>query len=779
MTIDIEEYRPFLEKAAPEVRDTFEASFAEAAHIMSPGGLKNYLEGAKALCDLGRGTDLVVSYLEAMPAVAKEAGDELIAESVTAALKLASMVSGAVIAELFWSMPVAARRFSDAELMRNYLALIHQLSAKVPRGLRPMLEHLDQLLGKLTLGGLRRWANWGAQAHGRDFAAQAKYFSLQSNDSQAVLQNERRGVLFVDLHRRLNFYLRALWGRDFFIRPTSGDYETREGYKPYIERAVIHVPDAYDAYGGIAGAELYRAACAHAAAHLVYTTGPISAEALTPAQMAFIGLVEDARIEQLAIREFPGLKALWGQFHRAMDAVHEPAHPALALMERAARAMLDADYRDDDPLVMELAESFRTEFERRPGDNQLSWDLGVDFYNRLHDRLSLPSARVLEQTGIPYRDDNRMIWQYAENVWDAETEYMPASQRQVRRTVSLIEMANELDCELAGDDAQEVWRLETPFYLDQEDCTINELEGTEPVSRPYHYQEWDYQIQLHRPDWVTVLEKSQGKGDPADIDGVLDEYKPLANRIKLVIDSLQPEGVVRLRRQESGDDIDLDAAIRAMIDLRMGHTPDTRINLRYIRKTRDLAVLVLLDLSESTNEVLPGSDRSVLQLTREAAALLSWAIDGIGDPFAVHGFASDGRHDVQYYRFKDFDQPYDDKAKRRLAGMRGGLSTRMGGALRHAASDLSKRPEQKKLLLLVSDGEPSDIDVRDPQHLRQDTKKAVEELATRGIFTYCLTLDSHADEYVSRIFGPRGYTVVDHVNRLPEKLPAVFLGLTK
>ena len=340
-------------------------------------------------------------------------------------------------------------------------------------------------------------------------------------------------------------------------------------------------------------------------------------------------------------------------------------------------------------------------------------------------------------------------------------------------------MVNELDCELAGDDAQEIWRLETPFYLDQEGCTINELEGSEPVSEPYHYPEWDYQIQLHRPDWVTVLEKRQRKGDAKLIDDTLIEYRPVASRLKHIIDALQPQGLIRQRRQEDGDEIDINAAIRAMVDLRMGHTPDTRINIRHIRKTRDLAVLVLLDLSESTNETLTGTDRPVLQLAREATTLLPWAMDGLGDPFAIHGFSSDGRHDVQYYRFKDFDQAYDDKVKSRLAGMNGGLSTRMGGALRHAAGFLQRQAQQKKLILLVSDGEPADIDVRDPQYLRQDTKKAVEELNSRGVITYCLTLDPQADDYVSRIFGANHYTVVDHVQRLPERLPALFMGLTK
>lgn len=778
MSVKLDDYREQLAGIDPALHSTLASNFADATRVMSPAGLHNYLEGARALSQLGRGTDLIVSYIESMPAVAKEAGEDVIQDCVNAALKLASMVSGEIIGLLFAAMPTAARRLGDAELLRGYLSLIHQLSAKAPRGLRPMLAHLDELFSKLTLGGLRRWALWGAQAHARDFEAQTAYFNLKSADSLAVLQKERRGSLFVDHQRKLNFYLRALWARDFFIRPTSGDYESREGYKPFIERRVIHLPDAFDDYAGISGRELYRAAAAHAAAHLVYTREPISAEALNPAQMIFIGLFEDARIEHLAIREFPGLKQLWMQFHEKLLEVSCPTDPVVALLERAAFAMLDDSYVDVDPWVREAAAAFREEFAARPEDNTLSWDLGVNFYNALGERAAIPSLRVLESTAVPYRDDNRFIWAFDEADWSA-AEYVPASQRQVRKTVSLMEMVNELDCELAGDDAQEIWRLETPFYLDQEDCTINELEGTEPVSEPYHYPEWDYQIQLHRPDWVTVLEKRQGRGDAAVIDDTLIEYRPIASRLKHIIDALQPQGLIRQRRQEDGDEVDIDAAISAMVDLRMGHTPDTRINIRHIRKTRDLAVLVLLDLSESTNETLSGTDRPVLQLAREATTLLAWAMDGIGDPFAIHGFSSDGRHDVQYYRFKDFDQAYDDTAKARLAGMRGGLSTRMGGALRHAAGYLQRQPQQKKLVLLVSDGEPADIDVRDPQYLRQDTKKAVEELSSRGILTYCLTLDPEADDYVSRIFGVNQYTVVDHVQRLPERLPALFMGLTK
>jgi nitric oxide reductase NorD protein len=777
MAIDLKDYHEQLDGLNQHIRDTLEGSFAEAARVMSPQGLHNWLEGAKVLSQLGRGTDLVVTYIQAMPAVAKEVGEDVLTDCIKSAMKLSSMVSGEVIQLLFDALPTAARRLGDAELLRGYLSLIHQLSARVPRGLRPMLAHLDELFAKLTLGGLRRWALWGAQAHQRDFQTQIAYFDLKSADSQAMLQKERRGTLFIDSQRKLNFYLRAFWGRDFFLRPTSGDYEAREGYKPFIETRVIHLPDAYDDFAGLPGRDLYRAAAAHAAAHLVYTREPLSMEQLNPVQMFLIGLFEDARVEHLAIREFPGMKQLWSQFHEKVREVSCPTDPVVGLLERLACALLDDNYHDDDGLVREMAVAFREDFARRPDDNRLSWDLGVTLYNKLGERGGIPSLRVLESMAIPYRDDNRYIWSSDEIAWH-EAEYVPAP-KQVRKHVTTMDMVNELDCELAGDDAQEIWVLDEPFYLDQEGCTINELEGKEPVSEPYHYQEWDYNVQLHRPNWATVLEKRQQKGNPQDIDRILTENKPVATRLRHIIDALQPEGVQRFRRQEDGDEIDLNAAIRAMIDIRMGQTPDTRINIRIVRKVRDLAVLVLLDLSESTNEKLGGSEKPVIQLAREATSLLSWAIDRVGDPFAIHGFASDGRHDVQYYRFKDFKDAYSDDVKAKLAGMQGGLSTRMGAALRHAASFLFRQPEQKKLILLVSDGEPADIDVRDPQYLRHDTKKAVEELATRGVHTFCLTLDPKADDYVSRIFGIKNYMVVDHVNRLPERLPMLYAGLTR
>ena len=784
MSIKLEDYEDFLEDAAPEIRDVLNGTFHEAARIMSPAGLEDYMDGAKSLCNLGRGNDLVITYLQEMPLVVKECGEDIIPDVLTAAMKLSSMTSGEVISLLFSSLPSAARNLGDAELLRGYLTFIHQLSSTAARGLRPMLSHIDDLLSKLTLSGLRRWANFGAQAYRRDFKNLTSYFNLESADSKAMLQKERRGVLFIKVQRKLNFYLRALWGRDFFLRPTGADYTD---FRPYIEHRILHMPDAVDNIGPddnkIPGLELYRATAAHMAAHMCYSTAPISAEQLSPAQMFFIGFVEDARIEYKATSDFPGLKKLWTSLLKIADDDEELEHPTMQVLEHVALMLLDDSVSTDDPQLSDFVKKFHEEIEARQDDNQLSWHMGMDLFNIFMTRKEVPSLRILERIRIPYRDDNRFVWEFAEFDADVEFEYVSASQRQVRKTVSVIEMANEVDCELAGDDAQEIWTCETnmrPYEddLTDEQISFNDMWGKEPVSDPFHYQEWDYQIQLHRPDWATVYERRQPKGDPDDIHDILTEYKPVAHRIKQIIDLLTPEGVQRQRGLEDGDEIDINAAVDAMISLRMGEQPNPRITMRNVVKNRDLSVVVLMDLSESTNEAMQGSDKTVLQLTREAATLVSTAINGIGDPFALHGFASDGRHDVQYYRFKDFNQNFDDEAKSRLAGMKGGLSTRMGAALRHAGHHLLKQQEKRKLILLVTDGEPADIDERDPQHLRHDTKKAVEELYGTGVLTYCLTLDPNADNYVKRIFGENNYTIIDNVDRLPEKLPTLFASLT-
>ncbi len=782
MAVHLEDYQDILAELGEHAIEHLRSAWDEAARSFSTRGLEEYyLRGARALASTGRGAELVQSFIETAPQLARELGEEAVRETLAASMKMYSKTSGSVLALVFSSAPTVASRLGDLELYRAYLGLLDHLLAQAPRGVRPMLEHVDELLSHLTLGGLRRWAMWGAQAHKTDPEAQLAYFSLRSPESLKVLQNERRGTLFIEVQRRISMYMRALWARDFFMRPTSGDFESRTGYRPYVEGFFIYLPDAYDDLPPensaddkpISGLPIYRAAAAHAAAHIMCTKNQFQDRQYGVLQRTLIGLVEDARVESLAIERFPGLGQLWWRFHTATASDGDDAP---ALFSRLSRALLDPDYQDPHPWVMQAQSDF-FDMANRWGEEEMARELGLRL-SAEHARQNLPFSPSLDLLGPVYRDDNRYIWQFEDFLQAHEVE-TSSNPHQVRKRVSLMEMINEVDNEYADDSAEEIWILPTEFFRDGDTQSMNEMEGKEPVSPPYHLHEWDYQMQLERPLWVTLYEKRPALGDREIVEQVLEKNRPLVSRLRFLIDALQPQGVKRVRKQEDGDDLDVNAAVDAMVELRLGRMPEPRIMIRNALKVRDLSLLLLIDLSESTNDKVRGQDFTILDLAREAAAMLAYAMDKVGDKFAIHGFDSNGRHDVEYYRYKDFDTPYNDLVKARLAGMKGQLSTRMGAAIRHASDILDRSASGKKLLLLITDGEPADNDVRDPQYLRFDAKRAVEEAARKGVQTFCMTLDPHADEYVSRIFGARNYMIVDHVDRLPEKLPMIYAGLTR
>jgi nitric oxide reductase NorD protein len=768
------------------LHDALAGSFVEASKVMSPNGLKVYLDGAGALHAMGKGEDMVISFLEETPMVVREVGESIIGEIVFSIMKMSSQTSSSVLVLMIASLPNVARRMSDFDLLKGYLRLMERMIALAPRGMRPMLNNIDQLTSKLTLGGLRRWVLYGAESFKRDFKAQIAYFELSSSESMQILEQERRGTLFIDNQRKLQFYLRAFYNRDFFLRPTSGDYETKKGLRPYIEYGVMHIPDAYDDYKHtsgriVPGIDCYRAVCAHAAAHIMETRVAFKGDELNPLQVACISLIEDLRVELNTLKKFPGMKKTWIALHPEDEDLKD-LNPFIVDLVDFSRAALDQKYTAKQSFNSDFLKLFIKKMTKMPESSAMSYELGMKYYELLKTETDVKiSASALVSTPIIYRDDNRYIWEYEELDWLSEgNDYVPVSQRQIRKNVNIMEMYNELDVETAGDDAQEIWTLESEYFPDELDgVSINEVEGKEPVSEPFHYNEWDYQLQLYRPNWATLYERRLRKGDPELINKILKTHKPIANQLKNAIDRMQPQGLVKLKKQQEGSELDLDACVTALADIRSEITPSDRIYVKKVQHVRDVSVNLLMDLSESTNDMVIGSDKTILELMKESTALLSWAIDKIGDNLTISGFASDSRHDVQYYRFKPFYYSFNDEVKGRLAGIKGGLSTRMGAAIRHAGGDLLTQSSAKKILLILTDGEPADIDVDDPQHLRMDAKKAVEELRSHGIVTFCISLDPHADEYVSRIFGKNRFMVIDNIQKLPERLPQLFISLTK
>lgn len=731
------------------VQSVFEDCLAHAQMRLSDPGVDAYIDGAQAICRMGRGEEPVLAFLEEMPVVAAQVGEDAIAEVVEFTRRLARTPNSRAIPPFLQSLAAAARHLESRKLFGEYLQLVWQTmertSPKV-HGIDSMytseclpdfLKSAPYLLGQLSLGGLKNWVDYGIKGYPNDPERQRDYFMLQSADSRAVLQRERHGTLLTDHERKLDLYLRSLWGSEATFLPYSLAFDQVRKPAPYLDDSGIHLPDVYDdARNGIRGIDRYRALLAHLSAHRRWTT-PLMADNFSPFQRISIEVFEDSRVEWLAMREYPGLRQLWCALHPLPQEItrEEDVSYIRHRLAMLSRALLDPEHGYVDPAILKYVAKFHALMAAGSTETRHMVDLGIQFITETRLRSDSSAKVYFDDTEIGYRDDNRLMWRFFED----------------------------------GDEEVYETRPRKPEQAEQ---------GDEAKMPPRLYPEWDHNAQHYNPDWVSLYEHLHPSGDATYIDQLLAKHSVLAKKLKKIIDMLKPQQKVRIRYQEEGSELDLDIALRSLIDFRSGAQPDPRINMSHKSDGRSISVSLLLDLSASLGDVPEGHAQSKLELSQEAVSLLAWAVEQMGDPFAIGGFHSDTRHEVRYFHIKGYRESWGEEVKARLAAMDAGFSTRMGAALRHAGHYLSHQQTDKRLLLVLTDGEPSDIDVSDSRLLIEDARMAVRELEQKNIYTYCINLDPKADAYVADIFGRR-YTVIDNIQRLPEQLPQLFMALTR
>jgi len=750
----LEQYRSQLKCSFKELDDTFDDCMLEAFVSLSDQGVKDYLKGASLVCMIGRGFEPVLVYLEEMPQVAKLLGEESLSLVSGSVWELSRSPNGNSIPPFLNSVAEAARRLGSAELFQKYIDMLFDLAERTTGsihghhttfpspGLPLLLANVPYLLNQLSLEGLQNWVEYGIRNYPDHPERQEGYFSLQSADSKAILQRERHGTLFIDNERNLSLYLKALWNKKLYMIPYSTGFDELRKPIPYYDNLGARLPDVLDDIENkngmvVAAIDRYRAILAHIMGHKRWSEA-IFADNLSPFQRIAVETIEDSRVEYLACKIYPGLQKIFISLHP--KPIEDDCHMEEESCIRHRLTMLsyailnpEHDYKNAD--IIEFSQRFHDEMKESDGDTYSMSKIATSFIARTRRQTDQLAKIYFKDTEIDYRDDNRHLWKF-------------------------IEMGDEEE------------------MFDQKESKAQQSEEEDKGLPPRHYHEWDYSTKSYRPDWVSLYETLHPPGNAADIDALLDKHAILAKQLKQLLDLLKPQHYVRIRYQEDGSELDLDTAIRSLIDYKSGANPDPRINMSHRHDGRDIAVMLLLDLSESLNEVPVGSEQTILQLSQEAVALLSYAIEHLGDKFAIAGFSSNTRHEVRYQHIKGYSEHWDDEVKARLAAIEAGYSTRMGAALRHAAHYLGSQKSEKKLLLVLTDGEPADIDVADPQLLIQDARKAVQELDQDGIYTYCINLDPHADEYVQDIFGQQ-YMVIDKVSQLPEKLPKLFMTLTK
>ncbi len=675
---------------------------------------------------------------------------------------------------LIINLPAAVKYLQNHDDLEIWLNAICDISDVAPKHVAELCRKTLTILSKLDAIGFSRWVSTGVTSTSGDKQRIDRYFSMVDPVSREIMELEAGTVRLAEIEKSLAALPRGFWNQRVTIRP-AGFSQSQTLTRTSFDDTFIRIPTNFDDVRGKRAEALFQAAITHVGAHIQFSGPRKKPKSLKPIQISIISILEDARVELLAGRKFPGLLRLWKSFHtvtgharpvqekdqnRACNVVADRTPVTNNLLARLARALIDDEFQDDNPWVQKGRRLF---LDAGPDWNDADdiRRIGVLLGNDLGQmRLQFNAKSYTVEPR--YRDDNLGLWDFGEPSDDMseDLDVITASMR-----IEQVETDDQEDARQAPDET-EINAVSKPVKPDDE-------QGVPICKLP----EWDYLAGSLRPNWVTVIDHKTPTAPAHIIADRLEKHPNITKKIEALVRQSKVGQTKRLRRQHEGDRLDLDACIQNRIDLRLGQISDVGLYEINAFSARDLSVLVLLDISESTKDLINGTSTSLFHLERDATALLAHAMDGMGDPFAIHAFCSNGRNELRYHQIKNFGAPYNDYAKSQLAGMRPGLSTRLGGALRYAGTSIAVQSNKRKLILVITDGEPSDIDVPDKSYLLEDGRKAVVELASQGIDVFAVGLDSTGQSDLARIFGPRNTLQIDRIESLPERLPMLYFRL--
>ncbi len=302
----------------------------------------------------------------------------------------------------------------------------------------------------------------------------------------------------------------------------------------------------------------------------------------------------------------------------------------------------------------------------------------------------------------------------------------------------------------------------------------------------YNYDEWDRELTDHRLGWCRVIEKKVKHGDRAFVEQTRERHRGVISSIRHQFQLMKPEELLRVTNELDGEEFDLNAVIDYVIDRKADGQQSERLYTKRLRRQRDVAVSFLLDQSSSTARTIgrhplqpytrPG--RRIIEIEKEGLVLMSEALEAVGDAYSINGFTSEGRRNVKFYVVKDFAEKYSDEVKQKIGGINFQNNTRLGAAIRHAAAKLAKQTARTRLLIVLSDGRPYDHDYGDARYAREDTREALRQAKIQGITPFCITIDRESEAELRDLYGDIGYTIIDDVLTLPERMPGIYRRLT-
>jgi nitric oxide reductase NorD protein len=737
------------------LRPLFASTWDHLAARFRDDELEAWAAGVLDLADVNAGPSCLIAFWNLSRQQPAAQGIASLVAAAHAAADICRHAGAPAATAAIAAQPVALTMLGGEALPR-WWRIIDELARQAPESVEAAASRMGQILAAGNVDSFRNFVGAGLKAASGNKARRLAFFSLEDELARRLVAGASATIGFAEVERPTRAFVTALWGTPPLLRSLAMDSGQAQQRRASIAGPLIRLPEFFRGVQGAAARTLYKAAAAHAQAHLLFGGPRFPVGTLKPLQVALVTLIEDARIELLAMRRLPGLRRLWSPYHTAL-----PAGIATApvLLARLARALFDPSCRDDDGFVRKGRDLFDAALPRID-DPAISREIGMLLGNDLGQMRLQFNARTYVVEPV-YRDDGLGLWDFGDNA--------PHSGEALELSIDAARIEQRDDPE-QGDaksdaDADTIGRA-GPIAPDRRGTVIAK------------YPEWDRAHGIERPDWTTVREVATPLGNPRIVEDAVEAADMLRGRVRRLVRGVRLGRSVRRKRQLEGHDLDVDAMLEAGLALRMRQNPDPRIFRSSASGHRDLAVLLLIDVSESTRHRL-ASGSSILDVERLAVAVLAEAMSALGDPFCLLAFASDGRDDVQMIGVKPFEQPYDRACIGRLAGLSSGLSTRTGAALRHAGETINKISSFRKLVIVLTDGEPSDIDVADPLDLVEDARRAAIGLRARGIDGFGVVLDPNGMGPAARIFG-RGNTLLVHrIEDLPGRLSELYFRLAR
>ena len=658
--------------------------------------------------------------------------------------------------------------YTNDKKFQSWLILIEKMVNLAPEALEILLLEMNFLVEKMNVAQIEDWFLTCLRASLGDTDKRIKLLSLKDDEGLEWLGQTAGIKSFKEQENKLKIYTRAVWGMDVNVKEIPISNTKSSIRRTAFSNNFIRVPSSYPGFTGQLGEEVFRAAIMHAAAHMKFTHKRFEIGKLKPIQVAIISVIEDARVELLSIEEFPGLKELWIPYHMAtgesknLNKAYGPL-TSRTLFSRLSRVLVDENYIDGNGWITRAKDMFFKN-KSRWRDQALSRELG----NLLGNDIGQMRIQFNPKDYLPdpiYRDENSGIWNFDnENTKDFEEFQTGIESYQIEKKET--------------DDAEKNFensKVIEPLAKIAPD-KVSQSEEAEIISLQ---PEFDYKSGRENYNWCKIKRYNFNNKSNYYLNNYLFENSKTVSNIKNLIESSKISEPVKLKKQQDGEELDLDSCIESVIEIKRGSTPSNNIYKKTKREGRDLLVSILVDISESTNDFIKNTNKTIFSSIIEATGILSEAISKTGDDFSLSTFCSNKREDVRYWKIKDFKDKLNQNHINKLESMKPGFSTRLGAAVRQAGDELVSKTNYRKLLLIISDGEPSDIDVEDNEYLIEDAKYAVRRLAYNGVDVFCVGVESESNKNLSRIFGNKNFVIIKSASELPKKLPLIYLTLSR